>query len=211
MINFLSRVYYYISNFKALLIINIETKKKVTLIGTGHQFGTSGRVYLHQGSTKNDIVMDSHSEMWGEIYSFNHGKVTIGSWSKLGRNSIINCVNNVSIGKECAIADHVIITDHNYHPINPRDRQYMAHTPHGSYERSPACSINKPVIIGDNVWIGNYARICKGVSIGNNSIIGANTVVTKDIPANCIAVGNPARIVRYNIDKETQPIFPLEA
>ena len=52
------------------------------------------------------------------------------------------------------------------------------------------------VTICDNVWIGENVTICPGVTIGENSVIGAGAVVTKDIPANCIAVGNPARVLR---------------
>ena len=71
-------------------------------------------------------------------------------------------------------------------------------------------SDNSPIIIGNNVWIGTEARICKGVTIGDNAIIAANAVVTKDVPANAIAAGNPAKIVKTDIDKTTKPIFPLQ-
>ncbi|WP_434640817.1 DapH/DapD/GlmU-related protein [Thermoanaerobacterium thermosaccharolyticum] len=55
------------------------------------------------------------------------------------------------------------------------------------------------IIIGDHVWIGSNVSILKGVRIENNSIIAANTVVTKDIPQNCLVAGNPAKIVKENI------------
>ena len=63
-------------------------------------------------------------------------------------------------------------------------------------------SANAPIIIGENCWIGTNVRICKGVTIGDNSVIAACSVVTKDVPANCIVAGNPAKIVKSNIDKE---------
>jgi len=53
-----------------------------------------------------------------------------------------------------------------------------------------------PVTIGNNCWIGASVTICPGVTVGDNSVIGAGSVVTKDIPANCIAVGNPCHVVR---------------
>lgn len=118
--------------------------------------------------------------------------------------------NNIRIGDYTAIANNVTIVDHNYHPINPADRKYMRQTPLGSIERSPIYSLNKPVSIGPNVWLGNSVRVCKGVSIGDNSIIGANSVVTKDIPANCIAVGNPARVVKTDIHLSTEKVFPIK-
>lgn len=57
-----------------------------------------------------------------------------------------------------------------------------------------------PVVIGDNVFIGMHCLILKGVTIGENSIIGAGSVVTKDIPANCVAAGVPCKVIRY-LDK----------
>ena len=57
-----------------------------------------------------------------------------------------------------------------------------------------------PVIIGDNVWIGDKATILPGVTIGDGAVIAANAVVTKDVPAFCVAAGNPARIIKKSID-----------
>ena len=67
--------------------------------------------------------------------------------------------------------------------------------------RTEGYGYNKPVYIGKNVWIGEYCRICKGVTIGDGSIVAANAVVTKDVPPNSIVAGNPARIVKTDIDK----------
>lgn len=62
----------------------------------------------------------------------------------------------------------------------------------------------EPVVIGDDVWIGGGAIICPGVKIGSHSVIGAGSVVTKDIPAGVLAVGNPCRVIR-SLDKEERP------
>ena len=66
-------------------------------------------------------------------------------------------------------------------------------------------SDSAPVSIGENVWIGENARICKGVSIGNNCVVGANAVITKDAPDDCVIIGNPGRIVKTNIDSQSLP------
>ncbi|MBF6555709.1 MAG: hypothetical protein IVW52_05960 [Acidimicrobiales bacterium] len=58
-----------------------------------------------------------------------------------------------------------------------------------------------PIRIGDNVWIGGKATITKGVSIGSNSVIGAHAVVVRDLPADCVAVGIPARVIRHRGSK----------
>ena len=70
----------------------------------------------------------------------------------------------------------------------------------GHYIEDVAYRTAKPVIIGDNVWIGYRAMILKGVTIGDNSVVAANSVVTKDVPSNSIVAGNPAKIIRTGIN-----------
>jgi acetyltransferase-like isoleucine patch superfamily enzyme len=96
----------------------------------------------------------------------------------LGAKCSIHIGNNVLLGA------NVLITDCDWHPVNPQVR----HTGEAS---------SKPVKIADNVFIGYSATILKGVSIGENSVIGANSVVTTDVPANVIAAGNPCKVVSY--------------
>lgn len=207
--NLIRKILYLIRFVKLQLKVH-EIKDNVTLVGSNHNFGISSGVSLHCGSTREDVILEEHSELLGELASYAHGKIRLGKWAIIGRDSSINCVNSISIGDNAAISYNVTIVDHNYHPLNPEDRLYMRHTPHNSLERMPMFSANAPIVIGKNVCIGANSRIQKGVSIGDNSIIGACSVVTKSIPANCIAVGNPARVVKENIDKTTTPIFPLK-
>ena len=87
----------------------------------------------------------------------------------------------ITIGSGCMFAHSSTITDCDWH---------------GVYDRTDVHGKTKPVTIGDNVWLGDGAFVGKGVTIGDNSIIGARSVVTGDIPANSIAVGNPAKVVR---------------
>lgn len=88
----------------------------------------------------------------------------------------------IRIGKRTLIGNNVSIFDSDFHSINPNQRL------------SSNFSI-KDVIIGENVWIGNDCKILKGVTIGNNSIISINSVVKNNIPENCIAAGNPAKVI----------------
>jgi acetyltransferase-like isoleucine patch superfamily enzyme len=209
----LKKIYCFFRDFRGkikLMEIVKSIKKKVTLIGDNQSFRLSSRVELVCGSVKEDVVLHEHVDMFGRIYSYSGGKVIMHEWSKIGRGSTITAVNRVEIGKDTAIATGVTIIDNNTHPLNPEDRRYMRHTPHGSKERQNQHSANAPIIIGENVWIGSNARIQKGVTIGDNSIIAANSVVTHDVPANAIAAGNPAKIVKTDIDKTTTPIFPLK-
>lgn len=208
----LRKVYSFIRNFRKNIKMHYVRKdiaEHCTLIGTSHGFRVNSCIILSTGSTKEDVVLHDHCEVFGTIKSYNHGKVVMNEWSKLGPNSIISCANHIEIGRDTAISFGVTVTDNNDHPTNPSDRRYMRHTPHRSEERSPKYAASAPIIIGENVLLGSGSRICKGVTIGDNAIIAANAVVTKDVPANAIAAGNPARIVKEHIDETTTPIFPL--
>ncbi len=209
----LKKTYSFIRNIRKnikMIFVRKDIAKHCTLLGSTHGFRVNSRVRIAYGSTKEDVILHDHSEVFGTIQSYNHGKVIMNEWSKLGPNSEISCANHIVIGRDTAISYGVIIVDHNYHPTNPADRRYMRHTPHRSEERSPKYAVSAPIIIGENVLLGSGSRICKGVTIGDNAIIAANSVVTKDVPANAIAAGNPARIVKEHIDETTTPIFPLK-
>lgn len=158
-------------------------------------------------SQKEDIHISSHCLIYGTIASSNHGKVTLGKYSQIGSGSLIRCVERIEIGAYTAIANNVIIQDNNSHPTNPFDRMIMRQTPPGSSERGWINSTHAPIVIGCNCWIGEHSRICKGVTIGDGSIVAANSVVTKPVPANCIVAGNPAKVVKTNIDTSTSRSF----
>lgn len=87
----------------------------------------------------------------------------------------------IYIGDDCLLGHNVVIATLN-HLVNPEERNGM---------------IPKPVRIGNKVWIGSNATILPGVTIGDNAIVGAGAVVTKDVPTNAIVAGNPARIIKY--------------
>jgi acetyltransferase-like isoleucine patch superfamily enzyme len=104
--------------------------------------------------------------------------------------AVIGVRASVSIGKSCIIAE-AYIRDSSAHGITPTRR------------RIPGSEIIAPVIIEDNVWIGSHTHVMPGVRIGENSIIGVNSVVTKSIPKNVFAAGNPARVIKPLTDMES--------
>ena len=140
-----------------------------------------------------------------KLNSAYHGKIVIGNNCKVGNRSEILCVDAVSIGDYTTVTQNVKIVDNNNHPVNPEFRRFMRTTPHGSDARSWIHADHKPIIIGENCWIGENSRIQKGVKIGDNAIVAACSVVTKDVPANSIAAGNPAKIVKTDIDQIPAP------
>lgn len=123
-------------------------------------------------------------------------KLLIGERVQLNDYVHIGAIESIVIGNDVLIASRVFITDH--HHGNYQDAQVHS-SPNTIPSDRPLTA--RPVIIGDRVWIGENVTILPGVSIGAGAIIGAGAVVTKDIPANSIAVGVPAKVVKkYDFD-----------
>lgn len=121
----------------------------------------------------------------------NRTVLVIGNDVQLNDAVHIGAAELVEIGDNTLIASRVFITDHG-HGIY--DRQDTGSLPEiAPIERS---IVAKPVHIGRNVWLGEQVCILPGVTIGDGAIIGAGSVVTRNIPARCVAVGNPARVIR---------------
>ena len=116
------------------------------------------------------------------------GNISIGSRTFINRFVTIVSRANISIGNDVLIGDHVSIYDHNHHTAN-------LPTTYGQQGFSSA-QIN----IANNVWIGCHSTILKGVDIGENSIIGAGSVVTKSIPPNELWAGVPAKFIKKLAD-----------
>ena len=113
------------------------------------------------------------------------GELKIGKYCLITPGVRIMAAESIEIGDACMFAHGAYISDADWH---------------GIYDRSEPVGNTKPIILKDNVWIGDSAIVCKGVTIGENSIIGAGAVVTKNIPANVVAAGNPAKVVK-NLDQ----------
>lgn len=145
-------------------------------------------------------------------------KISIGNNTKIGCHAVITAwekINNVLysphiiIGNNCSIGEYVHITSINHIEIGSNvlmgRRVTISDNSHGRNLSKDEIQIppnqrkiysKGGVIIEDNVWIGDKATILAGVKIGYGAIIGANSVVTKDIPPYCVVGGNPARILR---------------
>lgn len=115
------------------------------------------------------------------------------------RNLTIQCAGRITIGDDVLVASDVFIINYN-HGLSPLTNSYLDN----SLEVSE-------VVINDGVWLGNNVIVLPGVHIGKKSIIGAGSVVTKDIPPYSIAVGNPARVIkRYNLVNQQWEIINKE-
>lgn len=151
---------------------------------------------------KEQIVIGEHCEIKGGICVYGGGRIQIGKHLYMGGYSYIHAADSIQIGECVIISNHVRIMDNNSHPTSPDERWNMsvAGREQDDGSVSPLWDSTRaehsPVVIEDNVWIGEFASVLKGVTVGKGSIIGSHCVVTKDVPPYSIVVGNPARVVK---------------
>jgi acetyltransferase-like isoleucine patch superfamily enzyme len=108
-------------------------------------------------------------------------RITLGSYCIILPGARLAAASSITAGNNCMFAGNCYLTDADWHDL---------------YDRTSAPGQTEPITLGDNVWIGDSALVCKGVSLGDNCIVGAGAVVTRDVPANTIVAGNPARPVK---------------
>lgn len=132
----------------------------------------------------NCVFYNSHNDNWIGIYCpcilstlASGANLTIGNNCGMS-GTVIGCANSIKIGNNVRCGANTLITDTDWHTDDLRTGK------------------NKAVIIDDDVWLGYGVKVLKGVHIGRNSVIGAGSVVTHDIPANVIAAGNPCRVIK---------------
>ena len=136
--------------------------------------------YFSSGDAVNPIGSNSQ----GAIYVENGASLAIGN--DVGMSSTRMWIHDsIKIGNHVKIGGCVLMTDTDAHPID-----FMARRSSNEGTKSA------PIVIEDDVWVGAHSIILKGVTIGARSIIGAGNVVTKNIPADCVAAGNPCRVIK---------------
>ena len=180
----------FFSTFLSYILLNLRGVK----LGESCKFY---RIPIVNRSFNSKIIIGSHSSFRSDRISNLVGlnrKCIISTFKenaiiRIGKNSgfsgtVIGAANSITIGDEVLSGANVLITDFDWHPIDPVNR----HTSKGVQ--------SAPVVIGNNVWLGINSVILKGVTIGENTIIGANSLVVKDIPANVIAAGNPCKVIK---------------
>ena len=140
----------------------------------GENFGVSNRFRIE--------AIDNYE---GQFFS---PKIIIGNNVSMGNDNHIGCIDKIEIGNNCLFGSRIYITDHDHGDttlesllLPPEKRKLVS---------------KGAVIIKDNVWIGDGVAILSGVTIGENAIIAANAVVTKDVPANIVVGGIPAKTIK---------------
>ena len=140
--------------------------------GTGVRLGE----HVHLMGTRDQVV---HMTSWGD--GTRSGSISIGDYTVVLPGVRIGSASSVIIGRNCLLASKSYSTDADWHDL---------------YDRNSAPGASERVLLEDNVWLGDSSIVCKGVPIGENSIVGAGAVVTNDVPPNSVAAGNPARVVK---------------
>lgn len=159
---------------------NLQIPGKVTWAIWGSKVSIGDNFYLSSGNGVNHIT----SNLQADVYVESQAMLAIGN--NVGMSSTrIRVHESVTIGDNVKIGGCVLITDTNGHPMD-----YVVRRSSNEGTKSA------PVVIEDDVWIGAHCIILKGVTIGARSIIGAGSVVTKSIPADCVAAGNPCKVIK---------------
>lgn len=118
------------------------------------------------------------------IKALSQNLIRLGDFTALAENVSLLAAAGISLGKGCQVGPGVVIVDHDH-----------------AYQTNMSKIGNRaPITIGDSCWIGANAVILKGVELGNNCVVGAGAVVTRSFPAHSIVVGNPARLMRKELD-----------
>lgn len=160
---------------------NLELPNGIPLV-----LGNHLKIYLG-----NNVVISRTTIGASKI--FDEPVLKIGHNSGIGYGTVISVAKEVIIGDNCMVGPNCIIMDNNDHPISPQKRELGE-----GVSKEDVSSVK----IGNNVWIGAYCAILKGVTIGDNSIIATHSVITKDVMENCVYAGYPARPTLRDIHKK---------
>lgn len=191
-------------------IINLKYKNRIKGVGTialdpedsvklssSAQMTLGGNIYLNSGRVgKNGrssilrmddnsqlITTDSFAFMYGaDVILFKNSKMILGQ-SFINSDCKVRCHEMISIGDGCAISHDFTVMDSDAHKLN------------GKLKKAP-------VIIGNNVWIGTRVTILSGVMVGDGAVIAAGSVVTSDVPPQCLVGGVPAKVLKENVTWE---------
>jgi acetyltransferase-like isoleucine patch superfamily enzyme len=160
------------------------------LTASGRRWRTSGPLFLGRGLeieiAERGLVKFGRFVWIGDRTKVrcHEGEIEIGQKTVIGQECTFTAYQRIRIGEQCVIADRAMFIDFD-HGVVEVERPIRQQ---GIYKRD--------VVVGSNVWIGYGACVLRGVSVGDNSVIGTNSVVTKDVPANAVVGGVPARVLR---------------
>lgn len=199
MLRFIARVVLFIHRQFNIIILacQVEIIKSKCTIGKKTVI-LEGANLCNLLKDKSKLCIGNESRIQGELMVYpNNGNITLGEYCYVGVSTRIWSAKSIVIGDRVLISHGVNIHDFNSHPSSS-SRRHLQEI--GIFENGHTGDLNDVpsarIIIEDDVWIGFGSTILKGVRIGRGSIVGANTVVTHDVPEYSVVVGNPAQVIK---------------
>lgn len=183
-----------IRNFPNTVKRIIKKRKflKYALMDASSSIDSQANIFCSRGGVK----IGRNCEICGILTAYPGAKLTIGDYTTIRGSSLVGAALNIKIGNYVIISNNVHIYDNNNHPTDPQKRIELCKSGFHSEKWRWEYSDSAPIVIEDNVWIGERSAILKGVTIGKGSIVASNSVVTKNVPPYSIAAGNPAIVVK---------------
>jgi acetyltransferase-like isoleucine patch superfamily enzyme len=203
---FIRKLKYYFYSFITRIVNNANSYTKAYNFDKAASFDNTASISAAANITnaQNDrskIIIGKNTIIHGNLIVFGFGgEIEIGDNTFIGPNTNIWSAKKIKIGSYVLVSHNVNILDNISHPKNHIER--MKDWDHirtiGLREKNDYDLKEQEIIIEDNVWLGYNCSVNRGVTIGKGAIIGSNTIVTKDVPAFAILVGNPAKIIGYS-------------
>jgi acetyltransferase-like isoleucine patch superfamily enzyme len=169
-------------------------------IGAGTRIGAAQLTVRNPSGCRLSIGADSNIEAV-IVLEAQRAEVRIGSRCHLGGGAIVDAACGIEIGDDVLIAFEVLIMDHDSHALRFDHRRHDVQNWMNATKDWTHVT-RRPVHIGDKAWLGARTIVLKGVTIGEGSVTGAGSVVTRDVPAWTMVAGNPARIIRRLTEEE---------
>ncbi len=174
-------------------------------IGDGVKLGLNAR--LINRVERGAVAIEGPSAVRGILRVERGGRLKVGPFVYIGDDVLVSAMNEISIGRATLLAHGVQVFDNNTHPIDARQREVQFRRMLGDKSVTAPLEIETaPVVIGSRCWIGMNSIVMKGVSIGDDTIVAAGSIVTRSLPAGVVAAGNPATPVRDLHASERQAV-----
>lgn len=168
------------------------------------------RLFREYNAT-DDLETDKRNRLMTELFESVGNNVWIEPFFQCEFGKNISIGNDVLINYGCTILDNAKVVIGDRVLFGPNAGLYAANHAFNPQQRALGICQSKPISIGNDVWLGGNVTVLGGFTIGENSIIGAGSVVTKDIPSNVIAAGNPCKVIRQITDKDKWDLSHIQA
>ena len=172
--------------FKYLIFLYFELKRALLQLRYPNLTIAPGVIVKGSFEIRNKVkvTIGSGSRLNKRVVIYGNGELTIGKNVSIN-GACIGCETSIEINDYCLISD-CFLSDSDYHNLEP----HLRHSPSIS-------KVAAPIILKHNVWIGARVTIMKGVTVGENSVVGLGSVIRKSVPDNVVVIGNPQQIVKH--------------